>query len=146
MTKLPNYDRPLEFELTEILRPRYGYIRSGSTEPERPGSVDALKRVASGIANSKTHTVHPMPTPDEMRAALGLADEAMSSAVRGVEHGELILIDGARDAGLSWREIGIALGHTEDTAERSAKDRRARLQKRFPGYTGPYYEPPETQS
>lgn len=73
------------------------------------------------------HRTFPEPTAADLIDGLTLVDRER----RSVDQQESDLIDAAVAAGVSWQQIGIALGHTADTAERAAKVRRAYLKRQL---------------
>lgn len=131
----------------ETLKARYG-TDLGSGALIAPGPVDAVSRVTRGIyyEREQTNYTRRPPTDDELLAALALAEDALESAQLGVLHDELSLIEASLERGLTYQQIGIALGHTEPTAERAAKDRHARLRKRFPSYQGHHQKEAEERT
>lgn len=74
----------------------------------------------------------PPADPGDCIAALTMADAAREE----IDKDELVAIDGARALGVSWKEIGVALGHTAPTADRAARTRYGALRRRFS-----YYQP-----
>lgn len=94
---------------------------------------DALRAVSTAVQaelGGKDYRSAAPADRDDCLAALCLAD----SARRQVDHDELVAIEGARAKGASWQAIGVALGHTADTAARAAQTRHADLLSRFPRY------------
>ncbi|OJF11248.1 hypothetical protein [Couchioplanes caeruleus] len=97
----------------------------------------ALREVAEAVqGHLGGQTLYADAAPadrDDCLAALMLAHRARAQ----IDHDELVAIDGARALGASCQDIGVALGHTAATAERSATTRFGALRRRFSTYPPP---------
>lgn len=103
---------------------------------------DALYDVAVAVRaelHGEGSGTRPPADADDCVAALCLVDAARAQ----IDYHELVVIDAARAKGISWQRIGVALGHTEPTAERAATTRYGALLRRFPGHQP--IETPATQ-
>lgn len=96
-----------------------GALAQHTTETESGDLHDAL--------SGKTF---PKPTEQDLLDGLTLVDDERNAT----DYREIRLIDAAVHAGISWKQIGVALGHTAETAEKAAKDRRAELQHQVEQY------------
>lgn len=92
---------------------------------------DAVFETAMGalVTRGADYISRPAADGDDCLAALHLVEAAR----RALDHDELIVMIGAREAGQTWQQIGVALGHTEATAARAARARYSQLRGRFPG-------------
>lgn len=112
---------------------------------DRPGSITGLRgwpavETVSFAVNDerdgRAFMFRPAPAGEDCLNAITLLDDAR----RTVGYHELNLIEAAIDKGVSLQQIGMALGHTEVTAERAARARRAQLRRQFPSWD---WKPPK---
>lgn len=136
MTREP-YDRRDVYALQERLSARYPTdlgVASPSVRlwraltehtdfAKRGGDLYTELTATGEIHYRPLHQTFPKPTEQDLLDALALVDNDRYQ----VDRRERDLIDAALAADVSWQQIGVALGHTADTAEKAAKARRAQL-------------------
>lgn len=95
-----------------------------------PLAQHATQTESGDLHDALTGKTFPKPTEQDLLDGLTLVDDERNAT----DYREIRLIDAAVDAGVSWKQIGVALGHTAETAEKAAQARRAELQRQVEQY------------